>query len=189
MFQSRYRAASHFRSALDIQPPSSAMFQSRYRAASHFRIAGKPFVQVVHVTFQSRYRAASHFRVGRVPRRRFRLRRCFNLVIERLLISGSTLSERTATAGTGFQSRYRAASHFRGRFVSHGDNYYPVSISLSSGFSFQVIGGFDGGLAFLKVSISLSSGFSFQGSFRVGIAPKLSSFNLVIERLLISGVA
>ena len=62
----------------------------------------------------------------------------FNLVIERLLISGWADAEFRLTRAE-------------------------VSISLSSGFSFQVIN--DKGLAafgIFHVSISLSSGFSFQ---------------------------
>ena len=87
----------------------------------------------------------------------------FNLVIERLLISG-ILTE---------------------AFVVDVDF---VSISLSSGFSFQVASGWHGAIDLLIVSISLSSGFSFQGT--ENRAPKVTltlSFNLVIERLLISG--
>ncbi len=65
-----------------------------------------------------------------------------------------------------------------------------VSISLSSGFSFQArqaCKALAGGLAI--VSISLSSGFSFQApATPVDSAVQvLYGFNLVIERLLISG--
>ena len=38
---------------------------------------------------------------------------CFNLVIERLLISGFTMPTSTSLRLLLFQSRYRAASHFR----------------------------------------------------------------------------
>ena len=117
------------------------------------------------------------------------------------------------TASSLFQSRYRAASHFRARPPSSNvATSLSVSISLSSGFSFQAnfwvffqyaLDGFnlvierllisgDGG--FLKdcpsdlVSISLSSGFSFQViAPRVCNSVTIFSFNLVIERLLISG--
>ena len=86
---------------------------------------------------------------------------CFNLVIERLLISGHVASAGDATE-LPFQSRYRAASHFRFkralfraamlslfqsryRAASHfrrfgrdrDSHHHLVSISLSSGFSFQ----------------------------------------------------
>ena len=122
MFQSRYRAASHFRSFQSRHPryTSSPSFQSRYRAASHFRLV---FL-----------RRGNRFLVG------------FNLVIERLLISG----------------------------IRHIGNSYPrffvVSISLSSGFSFQDISMLLAPSSSLSVSISLSSGFSFQvaSSVRTG---------------------
>ena len=61
-----------------------------------------------------------------------------------------------------------------------------VSISLSSGFSFQGIG-LSARVTSLAVSISLSSGFSFQENKRMLAAHVGVSFNLVIERLLISG--
>ena len=62
-----------------------------------------------------------------------------------------------------FQSRYRAASHFR----VGGINNLPRSVPL--------------------VSISLSSGFSFQGKRSMRVSARAGCFNLVIERLLISG--
>ena len=62
-----------------------------------------------------------------------------------------------------FQSRYRAASHFR--------------IAENLGLSQRSV-----------VSISLSSGFSFQGGRRGLRWCCRSCFNLVIERLLISGI-
>ena len=64
-----------------------AEFQSRYRAASHFRFVF--LLQMLHVYMS------------------------FNLVIERLLISGSVPEETEAFVYVTFQSRYRAASHFR----------------------------------------------------------------------------
>ena len=110
-------------------------FQSRYRAASHFRF--RKLTPHPHlIKFQSRYRAASHFRFRERATSDARDNICFNLVIERLLISGIN------------EEYHLAAGHH-------------VSISLSSGFSFQVnlpprppSSG--------QVSISLSSGFSFQ---------------------------
>ena len=63
MFQSRYRAASHFR--IDITCPAkerTIKFQSRYRAASHFRNILVFRCELPLPSFQSRYRAASHFR-------------------------------------------------------------------------------------------------------------------------------
>ena len=63
-----------------------------------------------------------------------------------------------------FQSRYRAASHFR------------LDLQAEE--------------AMIGVSISLSSGFSFQVKEKTrGWNRASSSFNLVIERLLISGLA
>ena len=64
------------------------LFQSRYRAASHFRLFQSKEAEWVDVTFQSRYRAASHFRLSAILRLHA-LRKGFNLVIERLLISGN----------------------------------------------------------------------------------------------------
>ena len=112
LFQSRYRAASHFRRSPDCATSPYISFQSRYRAASHFRFAGN-WVRTLSM-------------VG------------FNLVIERLLISGQA------------------------QFQTDWDT---------------IVG----------VSISLSSGFSFQGSRRIRYGTGMSSFNLVIERLHISG--
>ena len=64
-----------------------------------------------------------------------------------------------------------------------------VSISLSSGFSFQVRISSVTPPVDEMVSISLSSGFSFQvqhgRKMRRGL---MTCFNLVIERLLISGI-
>ena len=64
---------------------------------------------------------------------------------------------------TSFQSRYRAASHFRDtRHFRHD-------------------------IVICEVSISLSSGFSFQEHVCYPHAVRALRFNLVIERLLISG--
>ena len=114
-FQSRYQAASHFRSTKAKSPSrtGSFLFQSRYRAASHFRTRSVETLQRLcftvsislssgfsfqentvrtafstRVKFQSRYRAASHFRSA-------------------LLMNGNS------SRSLMFQSRYRAASHFR----------------------------------------------------------------------------
>ena len=110
----------------------------------------------------------------------------FNLVIERLLISGD-LNQRCQIARRTFQSRYRAASHFR---QVHNGTTNPslvvVSISLSSGFSFQVYrlnGILHAGIGFNLVIERLL----ISGSQAVRIVVSPSSFNLVIERLLISG--
>ena len=60
----------------------------------------------------------------------------FHLVIERLLISGR-LARHSPRPLPPFQSRYRAASHFRRHSVHVFRHRHSVSISLSSGFSFQ----------------------------------------------------
>ena len=188
-FQSRYRAASHFRltpAGVQLQQvPISfnlvierllisgrkpvvkhraykavTSFQSRYRAASHFRLYQRVYPLLV-VKFQSRYRAASHFRnkrgyvcVAPVP--------CFNLVIERLLISGpSTIVFAPFTLQ--FQSRYRAASHFRS---------LPLCLPLRCKTRFNLV------IERLLISGSTTDGW--EDLFTLG-------FNLVIERLLISG--
>ena len=211
------------------------MFQSRYRAASHFRL-----VQCLRGTtsswqFQSRYRAASHFRFNCI-RGRIQHIGCFNLVIERLLISG-TLGLSNVFPVIGFNlviERLLISGRHCTKVVQTPSL---VSISLSSGFSFQVAGTVDAIGAILlrfnlvierllisgggarathdalhefqsryraashfrsifqggrgaerRVSISLSSGFSFQATQLLRQVPSLERcFNLVIERLLISG--
>ena len=111
-------------------------------------------------SFQSRYRAASHFRVVQLKMQPPGFA-SFNLVIERLLISGGPSILDHDLRAT-FQSRYRAASHFREMIEDAGGTRYLVSISLSSGFSFQEALSDGAGAAGVQVSISLSSGFSFQ---------------------------
>ena len=139
-------------------------FQSRYRAASHFRSQKSPDGVTATSMFQSRYRAASHFRRIRhdLHVARF-LCRCFNLVIERLLISGSSRPQYSNHPAMRFNlvierlliSGFARSLH---TYAKKG-----VSISLSSGFSFQVPSRCQGMLlTVLLVSISLSSGFSFQ---------------------------
>ena len=113
MFQSRYRAASHFRThaasrAVSLQLP----FQSRYRAASHFRFRGGTFHVVLALVVSISLSSGFSFQVSRRHLSCRPCACCFNLVIERLLISG------LSAAGARSWS-------------------YPVSISLSSGFSFQ----------------------------------------------------
>ena len=87
-----------------------------------------------------------------------------------------------------FPSRYRAASHFRECGTGTPTAHATVSISLSSGFSFQ--GDIEArDELLLHVSISLSSGFSFQVRRHFSDYRSECSFHLVIERLFISGYA
>ena len=135
----------------------------------------------------------------------------FNLVIERLLISGQRLQYRRSTSvvsislSSGFSFQVRKNKREAGKDEN-------VSISLSSGFSFQGANPRSSRYAAKYVSISLSSGFSFQadgrGAFNASVKEQFQSryraashfraepvkdtvallrFNLVIERLLISG--
>ena len=211
LFQSRYRAASHFRvrrAACQLNPLQVSIslssgfsfqvvnlsqsqretivaFQSRYRAASHFRDRrgrGLGACMVVSISLSSGF----SFQVGNRRARRvnlfvsislssgfsFQVRRsqltllqfrCFNLVIERLLISGYT-----------------------GGDTWDVDTYLRVSISLSSGFSFQV-----NGHAVCERVSKFQSRYRAASHFRSSRKPSrdicCNSFNLVIERLLISG--
>ena len=135
---------------------------------------------------------------------------CFNLVIERLLISGSGANP-DAVIVEKFQSRYRAAFHFRCRvwrvfrlLVCPFQSRYraafhfrqPAETAHHPADSFNLvierlfISGpfFQSPRRVSSVSISLSSGFSFQGPVPKTVnSPRVRSFNLVIERLLISG--
>ena len=86
----------------------------------------------------------------------------FNLVIERLLISGENSSGKVRHLLDGFN--------------------LVIERLLISGAVSRV-----GRECVLLVSISLSSGFSFQGLFLDSNNADYKSFNLVIERLLISG--
>ena len=135
----------------------------------------------------------------------------FNLVIERLLISGA-LADLNRKAIFLVSISLSSGFSFQVGLRHRVENCLFVSISLSSGFSFQVQKvRVNPGVNL--VSISLSSGFSFQGChdvrkpsyrrvlfqsryraashFRAVTASVASccapSFNLVIERLLISG--
>ena len=124
LFQSRYRAASHFRFACQKLPaPAHSKFQSRYRAASHFRDVIAFGVTFSLGMFQSRYRAASHFRADSIVGAAAAWAEGFNLVIERLLISGLTVLE-IDEFQLQFQSRYRAASHFRSINLFQGGDVY-----------------------------------------------------------------
>ena len=140
-----------------------AMFQSRYRAAFHFR-AHSPALSACANSFQSRYRAAFHFR----ERVGCGYRKSENKVSISLSSGFSfqvAMKRNNASSPISpFQSRYQAAFHFRLPDGSERIHAVEVSISLSSGFSFQVmlLMRREKSNTF-SVSISLSSGFSFQG--------------------------
>ena len=187
-FQSRYRAASHFRrnteqrifgkSVVSISLSSGfsfqghryrfhnrafLLFQSRYRAASHFRAGASSMFTIQKCSFQSRYRAASHFR--------------------------SDALSASVTARYLFQSRYRAASHFRRLCRPATSPAYHVSISLSSGFSFQVERESPKRQQPCPTFQSRYRAAShFRITIRCGAGAMRYRFNLVIERLLISGL-
>ena len=160
-------------------------FQSRYRAASHFRRCLLGVGYGCLFEFQSRYRAASHFRLPRI------VLTAAASVVSISLSSGFSFQVQKHFClqhlpDIKFQSRYRAASHFRANAVGSVHCCETVSISLSSGFSFQAHL-FHRREHAINVSISLSSGFSFQGRVDATSDPTSPGFNLVIERLLISG--
>ena len=162
-FQSRYRAAFHFRcpcgregegddtqvsislssgfsfQAFPVRPDRRrrCQFQSRYRAAFHFR--KQRFIDIAWrvIKFQSRYRAAFHFRPVRSPAYHAG-HRSFNLVIERLFISGKLIDEPEERAFLRFNLVIERL-FISGRVPFRYDCIEAsVSISLSSGFSFQV---------------------------------------------------
>ena len=162
LFQSRYRAASHFRKLLGGNYCDISLFQSRYRAASHFRSRAFFTSSAEGVPVSISLSSGFSFQVNRASSIRLVIFTSFNLVIERLLISGITAETQPAA-------------------------WVDVSISLSSGFSFQA-GTAANVTSSFPVSISLSSGFSFQVRLELQSgAAAYPRFNLVIERLLISG--
>ena len=139
MFPSRYRAAFHFRKneaffLCTVCQEVSISLSSGFS----FQVGNDERFQRCFYTFQSRYRAASHFRCRAIdcyllPKRRF------NLVIERLLISGLP---REVTPCASIASFHLVIERL---FIS-GQRRKPacqfgmvVSISLSSGFSFQAL--------------------------------------------------
>ncbi len=138
--------------------------------------------------FQSRYRAAFHFRLNSQPGSRLLLS-CFHLVIERLFISGTRNKPTKKRGYYEVSISLSSGFSFQAHRVGCINIVFDVSISLSSGFSFQAWQRDYRHCAERYVSISLSSGFSFQVNLRVDIqSPHTLRFNLVIERLLISGV-
>ena len=160
LFQSRYREAFHFRSPFAWRRRIRPTFQSRYREAFHFRATCFELAAVTRIVSISLSRGFSF--QGKARPKRITICISFNLVIERLFSSGKNppLNLRQAEA---FQSRYREAFHFRDASV----------------LVFNVN---------REVSISLSRGFSFQERNPLEPTGTHPSFNLVIERLFISGL-
>ena len=137
LFQSRYRAASHFRDSEDAGRATDVVwFQSRYRAASHFRRdlhhCACPHLPV-SISLSSGF-SFQGFGAGAAP---FAGLHSFNLVIERLLISGQTaLLQRLA--GIPRFNLVIERLLISGSFITFAVGVSViVSISLSSGFSFQ----------------------------------------------------
>ena len=166
-----------------------ALFQSRYRAASHFRIdvygGEKRPQELVSISLSSGF----SFQVHRVRHRQFINDGCFNLVIERLLISGGPGLLANRVVRLLFQSRYRAASHFRGERLSN------CSILVTFQSRYRAASHFRSN-HFCKRNTS----FWFQSRYRAAshfrafdfgfcTRTRFCGFNLVIERLLISGSA
>ena len=92
------------------------------------------------------------------------------------------------SAAVTFQSRYRAASHFRRNYQSASRAECSVSISLSSGFSFQVVLACPGTRNVVQFQSRYRAASHFRDSVTFTGMEDLPGFNLVIERLLISGV-
>ena len=139
--------------------PDWVLFQSRYRAASHFRFASDVpgrSDRSVSISLSSGF----SFQGRRPPWPPAGLE-SFNLVIERLLISGQDKGK----LKTSLSMRFNLVIE---RLLISGQNGSDLN-------------------AYQQVSISLSSGFSFQASGENAIPAHGESFNLVIERLLISG--
>ena len=161
MFQSRYRAASHFRLMLIIEVSFYVKFPSRYRAASHFRTQtftfDDSFLGQVSISLSSGF----SFQANAFLSSASVTIRCFNLVIERLLISGHPRN-----LGEGYLRCFNLV----------------IERLLISGFWLARMARLN--VCFnLVIERLLISGLSQPG------LPRRShdSFNLVIERLLISG--
>ena len=161
------------------------MFQSRYRAASHFRTFNSPFCARPAVCVSISLSSGFSFQ-GRNKDEMCASLHGFNLVIERLLISGLHLSVRSLRSPRCFNLVIE-------RLLISGYITLDVTV-LCPCFNLVIerllISGMttDSELSgILNVSISLSSGFSFQVVRAILQVASISGFNLVIERLLISG--
>ena len=164
-------------------------FQSRYRAAFHFRV-GRPrltlvYMLIVSISLSSGFSFQVKLHVFLLDV----LANCFNLVIERLFISGCAfwilrksfcgfqsryraashfrhcIDDTPSPRAQMFQSRYRAASHFRRRLDSHKPHKLSFNLVIERLLISGNTGG-ESGSARIDVSISLSSGFSFQVTVR-----------------------
>ncbi len=148
LFQSRYREAWRFKMIFVCSMSDLFQFQSRNREACRFKSEGVPPVswwekvsisesrglsfQVldidiamrwIHFPFPSRYREACRFKQ---IRRIFTsvLMSCFDLVIERLVVSSETVHIIVLEA-EAFQSRNREACRFKTEYLS------PVYVSMN----------------------------------------------------------
>ena len=112
---------------------------------------------------------------------------CFNLAIERLIISGYLTIPKRPMPLTKFQSRNRAAYHFRWWQKERGPVVFKFQSRNRAAYHFRMPCRQIGTHWQTIVSISQSSGLSFQV---VGLSSGRGStrcFNLAIERLIISG--
>ena len=141
------------------------------------------------VAFQSRHRDAFHFRLPSAYAPQRLSMDSFNLVIERLFISGSTASMLCRQQRLQFQSRHRDAFHFRtGANIPGSHAWYRFNLVIEMLFisgnphltgCHQCHRGFN-----LVIERLFISGLT---SCRMRIR-RCGSFNLVIERLFISGI-
>ena len=112
---------------------------------------------------------------------------CFNLVIERLLISGASCATSRSVQFL-FQSRYRAASHFRSSSARILQQRLPAFQSRYRAAShFREVS-----LVYRGANPEFQSRYRAASHFRLSALRArmcfICSFNLVIERLLISGI-
>ena len=142
------------------------------------------YARLCFCLFPSRYRAAFHFR--QLLQFGHSTLAGFNLVIERLFISGQS-GYRNGWVACQFQSRYRAAFHFR-------DKWSPAKGNFFSCFNLVIERLFISGI---EPKYKLAPFFSFNlvierlfiSGEKAGLNGALAThcFNLVIERLFISG--
>ena len=111
-FQSRYRAASHFRKPTRINTLIIICFNL---VIERLLISGERDIQLINTLLNVSISLSSGFSFQASPHDNLTTQALsrFNLVIERLLISGMSNFDNIDTQFGTFQSRYRAASHFR----------------------------------------------------------------------------